>query len=167
MASFKFRLQPVLEHKRRLEELAQIEHARAQAAQHREELALSQLNDAETDAVAELERQRFIGRLDIETLQLGMGYLEVLKTQIQRQVQVVERVQRQTETKRDQLIGFMQEKKALEKLRQRQLDAFIVEQNRVEAREMDEMVVMRHARVQASLQRAQPASTAIATQTGS
>src|SRR5688572_21627659 len=98
MPKFTFRLQTVLEHKQRLEELAQLEHARAQTLQANEERSLTQLNDAEAQGFSELERQRFQGRLDIEALQLGMTYLDALKVQITRQTQVVARVRTNTET---------------------------------------------------------------------
>ena len=152
MARFRFRLQPVLDHKKRLEDVAQIALAEAQAAQLKEESALRQLNAAEARAFAELERQRFTGHLDIEALQLGLGYLDVLKAQIQRQMQVVARVRQHTETKRQELVTRLQERKTLEHLRQRQLDAFNLEQSRLEAREADEMVVMRHAHAQLQAQ---------------
>lgn len=146
MARFRFRLEVVLEHKQRLEDQAQLELAKAQALQVREEQRLQELLDSETAAFAELERQRFMGRLDIEALQMGMTYLDVLKTQILRQSQVVERVRRNTDAKREQLVGFMQERKALEQLRDRQKKDFIREENRREAIESDDMVVMRYAR---------------------
>lgn len=147
MPKFTFRLQTVLEHKQRLEELAQLEHARAQALQANEERSLAQLNDAEERGFSELERQRFQGRLDIEALQLGMTYLDALKVQITRQAQVVARVRTNTEAKREQLVGAMQERKAFERLREKQLKEFTVEQARRELADQDEMVVMRHTRL--------------------
>ena len=150
MPRFTFRLQTVLEHKQRLEELAQLDHARAQAAQVAEERSLSQLHQAEDNGFAELERQRFDGRLDIESLQLGMTYLDALKVQITRQAQVVARVQRATEAKREQLVAAMQERKALERLREKQLKDFTLEQARRGLAEQDEMVVMRHSRREAA-----------------
>lgn len=150
MAAFNFRLQSVLEHKRRLEELAQLDHARAQAAQAGEERSLDQLKDAEALGFSELERQRFDGRLDIEALQLGMRYLDALKIQITRQAQVVERLRVVTETKRELLVAAMQERKALERLREKQLKDFLLEQARRELVEQDEMVVMRHGRTEAA-----------------
>ena len=148
MPRFTFRLQTVLEHKQRLEELAQLEHARAQAAQDHEERSLAQLHDAEARGFAELERQRFDGRLDIESLQLGMTYLDALKVQITRQAQIVARVRRATEVKREALVASMQERKALERLREKQLKDFQVAELRREQVAQDEMVVMRHGRTQ-------------------
>ena len=147
MPKFTFRLQTVLEHKQRLEELAQLEHARAQTLQANEERSLTQLNDAEAQGFSELERQRFQGRLDIEALQLGMTYLDALKVQITRQTQVVARVRTNTEAKREQLVGAMQERKAFERLREKQLKEFTVEQSRRELADQDEMVIMRYSRL--------------------
>ncbi len=147
MARFRFRLQPVLEHKRRLEELAQTELAQAQAVQQREEAALEHLHERTRRAIDDLERQRFTGPLDIAALQLGMRYLDVLKGQIDRQRQVVERVREQAEAKRQLLIGYMQQRKVLERVRERQREAFLLEQQRSEARQIDELVVMRHGYV--------------------
>ena len=151
MPRFTFRLQTVLEHKHRLEDLAQLEHARAQAAQSIEERSLAQLHDAEARGFAELERQRFDGRLDIEALQLGMTYLDALKVQITRQAQVVARVRKATDAKREALVAAMQERKALERLREKQLKDFMLAQSRRELAEQDEMVVMRHARTQGAV----------------
>jgi flagellar protein FliJ len=146
MAKFVFRLQTVLDHKKRLEELAQVEHARAQAAQVREEGALQSLTDAESNGFAELERQRHTGRLDIESLQLGMAYLDALKVQIQRQEQVVHRVRRATAARRDQLVAAVQERKTLERLREKQHQEFLAEEARREATALDDLVIMRHTR---------------------
>ena len=161
MAKFTFRLQTVLEHKQRLEEMAQLEHARAQAAQVREEATLGQLKQAEDSAFAELERQRMTGLLDIEALQFGMSYLDQLKVQIQRQEQVVERVRRATAQKRDLLVAAMQDRKALERLREKQLAEFRFEQNRLEAIEIDDLVIMRHARQMIEVRRAAELSNAV------
>ena len=144
MPRFTFRLQTVLEHKQRLEELAQLDHAQAQAIQVREERSLGQLHDAEDRGFAELERQRFDVRLDIESLRFGMTYLDALKVQITRQEQVVGRVRKATDTKREQLVGAMQDRKVLERLREKQRADFDKEMARREAAEQDEMVVMRH-----------------------
>jgi flagellar FliJ protein len=148
MPKFTFRLQSVLEHKQRLEELAQLEHARALAAQVTEERSLAQLHDAEGRGFSELERQRFQGKLDIESLQLGMTYLDALKVQITRQAQVVGRVRQASDVKREQLVGAMQERKTFERLREKQHKDFTHEQARRELVEQDEMVVMRHGRAQ-------------------
>ena len=145
MPKFHFRLQPVLDHRLRQEEVAQVELAQAQTAQLKEESALQALHAAEAAAIDELERQRFTGRLDIEALQLGLGYLGVLKAQILRQTHVVARARQHTEAKRQELVARVQERKTLERLRERQLEAFTREQNRAEAREADELVIMRHA----------------------
>jgi flagellar export protein FliJ len=144
MARFTFRFQSLLEHKQHLEEVTQVELAQVLARQQQEEGALQRLNRAENDAVGEMERQRFTGRLDVEALQVGLRFLDTIKTQIQRQEQIVTRAREQTAAKREQLVGFMQERQALEKLLERQRATFRLEQSRVEAREMDELVVMRH-----------------------
>lgn len=146
MPKFVFRLETVLDHKRRVEEMAQVEHAQAQAVQVREEGALAQLQMSESNGFAELERQRLTGRLDIESLQLGMAFLDALKLQIQRQEQIVTRVRRATEAKREQLVTAMQERKTLERLREKQYADYLAEANRREAAAIDDLVVMRHAR---------------------
>ena len=145
MRRFRFRLQSVLEHRLRQEEVAQVELSQAKTAQLKEENALQALHAAEAAAIAELERQRFTGRLDIEALQLGLGYLDALKGQILRQTHVVARAQQHAEAKRQELVARVQERKTLERLRERQLETFTREQNRLEAREADELVIMRHA----------------------
>jgi flagellar protein FliJ len=141
-----FRLQTVLQHRERLQEVAQQEHAQAQVVQVREEGSLRQLVEAESSAVDQLERQRFTGRLDIDALQIGISYLDMLKVQIQRQEQIVERVSQHTEQKREQVVQRMQERKILDRMRQHQLAAHTANEHRREAIEVDELVVMRHPR---------------------
>jgi flagellar protein FliJ len=144
MPKFRFRLQTVLEHRQRLEEMAQLEHAQAQASQTREEGVLSRLKRAEDDGFGELERQRMTGRLDIEALQLGMGYLDALKVQIQRQDQVVDRVRRHTVARREQLVDAMQQRKVLDRLKEKQLQDHRAAENHRETVETDDIVTMRH-----------------------
>jgi flagellar protein FliJ len=146
MPRFTFRLQTVLEHKQRLEELAQLDHAQAQAAQVREEGSLGQLQQAEDNGFSELERQRFAGRLDIESLRFGMTYLDALKVQITRQEQVVDRVRKATDAKREHLVGAMQDRKVFDRLKEKQRSDFDREAARRETADLDEMVVMRHGR---------------------
>lgn len=150
MARFKFRLQSVLEHKRRLEDVAQAALLQQQAAQRQEEAALRHLADAEVGAVRELERYRRTGRLEMEPLQLSLGYLQVMKTRVQSQAQAVERAQHQTVAKREQLAGCVKDRKAMEQLRERQLGAFTLEQNRAEARQIDDLMIGRFGHEQAA-----------------
>jgi flagellar protein FliJ len=145
MARFRFRLQTVLEHRQRLEEMAQLEHAQAQASQAREEGVLARLKQAEDDGFSVLERQRMTGKLDIESLQLGMGYLDALKVQIQRQDQVVDRVRRHTASRREALVDAMQQRKVLDRLKEKQQQDHQAAESHREAVALDEMVTMRHA----------------------
>lgn len=146
MARFTFRLQPVLEHKRRLEEVTQVELVRRQGAQRGEEGALERLAAAEAETVLDLERQRRTGRLPIELLQLSLSIQDALTAQIQHQAAAVEQAALQTAAARAELLGCVQERKALEQLREHQHEAFALEAQRVEGRELDDLVAGRAAR---------------------
>ena len=146
MTTFQFRLEPVLEHKRRLEEAAQAEHGRRLATQRREEDALARLAEAEARTVGDLERQRRTGRLAIELLQMSLTLQEALQVQLTRQETAVTQARQEATTTREALLSRVQERKILEGLRERQLTDFALAQQRAETRQIDELVTGRAAR---------------------
>jgi flagellar export protein FliJ len=146
MTTFQFRLQPILEHKRRLEEVAQVEHSLRLEAQQREEAALARLNEAEARTLRDLERQRRTGRLPVELLQLSLSLQDALKVQRARQATAVSKAQAAAAATRDALIGRVQERSILERLRERRLEEFTLEQQRVEGQQNDELIAGRVAR---------------------
>lgn len=144
MARFVFRLQSVLDYRHQVEDLAKVAFGEAQGAQYKEEAALRRLRDDEARTVDHLEAIQGEGILDMENLQLGLRYLDVLKVQADRQVQVVDRARARAEGRRQELVEAMQARKALDKLKEKQQAEFRRAEQQREIKEMDEMAVMRY-----------------------
>ena len=146
MAIFRFRLQAVLDHKQRQEELKQLAYAQALAAQQREEQALAQLTATEMAARDQMRRQYLLGRLDVWNIQVALRHLDVLASQIVVQREAVQRAQEEAEAQRQELVAAMKERQVLETLKERLRARWRLEQDRIEARLVDELATMRHAR---------------------
>jgi flagellar FliJ protein len=144
MPRFVFRLQSVLDYRQQLEDLAKVAFGEAQGGFFREEATLRRLRDDEARTVDHLEAIQGEGILDMENLQLGLRFLDVLKISVDRQVQVVERAKARVEARRNELVEAMQARKALEKLKEKQLAEYRKTEQQRELKEMDEMAVMRH-----------------------
>jgi len=87
MARFVFRLQTVLEHRKRLEDLAKVAFGESQGGLFREQATLRGFREDEERTVDHLEVIQHEGILDMENLQLGLRFLDVIKVQIDRQTQ--------------------------------------------------------------------------------
>ncbi|MBU6286666.1 MAG: flagellar export protein FliJ [Chloroflexi bacterium] len=144
MPRFVFRLQSVLDYRQQLEDLAKVAFGEAQGGFFKEEATLRRLRDDEARTVNHLEAIQGEGILDMENLQLGLRFLDVLKISVDRQVQVVERARARVEARRNELVEAMQARKALEKLKEKQLAEYRKAEQQRELKEMDEMAVMRH-----------------------
>ena len=97
MPRFVFRLQSVLDYRQQLEDLAKVAFGEAQGGFFKEEATLRRLRDDEARTVDHLEAIQGEGILDMENLQLGLRFLDVLKISVDRQVQVVERARARVE----------------------------------------------------------------------
>jgi flagellar FliJ protein len=144
MARFVFRLQTVLEHRKRLEDLAKVAFGESQGGLFREQATLRGFQEDEERTVDHLEVIQHEGILDMENLQLGLRFLDVIKVQIDRQTQVVARAEARVEQRRQELVAAMQARKALDRLREKQLADFKRLEQLREMKEIDEMEVMRH-----------------------
>ena len=144
MARFVFRLQTVLEHRKRLEDLAKVAFGDSQGGLFREQAMLRGFQEDEERTVDHLEMIQHEGILDMENLQLGLRFLDVTKVQIDRQTQVVARAEARVEQRRQELVAAMQARKALDRLREKQLADFKRLEQVREMKEIDEMAVMRH-----------------------
>lgn len=129
MLAQRFHLQPLLSYKQNLEDLQQIELAQLKAACAREEEELRRLEELQQEAARHLRTYEAESQLNLELIKLAFKFLESLRERIARQSEVVAQLVDQVETKRQQLVKTMQERRVLEKLKERYL-AEIEEQNR-------------------------------------
>ncbi|MCL4220536.1 MAG: flagellar FliJ family protein [Phycisphaerales bacterium] len=145
MRGFRFRLDPVLEQRRRIEEQQQL----AVAEVERERLALEERIRAYARAIAQeqddLRRQLTLGG-DLRAARLQANASLDLTNKANRAVLELAGVHKRLDAARIRLLEAMTRRKAMEVLRDRAEQAYREEQKRRAAAELDELVVMRHGR---------------------
>ena len=137
MARFTFNLDPVLEHRSRLEQEQQVVLA----------VALTKVRDAERyrDALiarreamrAELDQRH--ARMDLVELRATYAHCEYLDREIVAQREVVDRVRRAADLEREKLVQVTKDKKVLETLKTRRREAFEVDAAAVEQNQLDDI----------------------------
>lgn len=145
MASFKFKLEPVLRHRRIQEEQAQRELAKAFG----ERVMLQQRLRGMQDTIITSKRQLgdgLVGRVDLDAVSGFARYsLQVAATARGMLGQLVQ-AEKQIEARRIELTKAMQARKALELLRDKQHRAWQAEQARREDAALDELAVQAYSR---------------------
>lgn len=145
---FTFRLQKVLQMREQKEKLLQARFAELQAQARLERIRLQELQEAQEAARQELIRfQR--GTVDINEVMNYLNYLDRLASDIVRQEQVVREAEERAEEARLDLIRASQEKKAVEKLKEKQHEDYLKEQQHAEIVFLDEVSSARFNRNQA------------------
>ncbi|GAB4382836.1 MAG: hypothetical protein Kow0022_01260 [Phycisphaerales bacterium] len=145
MATFRFRLEPVLEQRR----LAEEQEQRNVAMIERERIALEERIRAYARAIAQeqddLRRQLAEGG-NLWAARLQANASLDLTNKANRAVLELAGVHKRLDGARLRLLQAMTARKALETLRDREEERFRQEQKRRESAAIDELVVMRHGR---------------------
>ena len=139
MAKFKYRMQSILEVKKKLEEQAKNEFAAARASLNEEEEKLEQLNKRK-EAYEEEGRALREDTLNIMDIIENKEALLRMDEFIAEQQLNVKRSEDRMEEARLALQTAMQESKTQEKLREKAFEQFMKEENARESREIDELV---------------------------
>ena len=108
--------------------------------------ALAQLQGEATAVRDVMEKRYLIGPLNLWVVQQGWSHLDVLTSRINAQESVIVQLEDENEKKRQEVITGMQERKVLENLRDRSKSRWQREQDQIETRAADELVVTRHSR---------------------
>lgn len=139
MAKFIFKMQNILEIKRKLEDQAKSAYAEAIHALELEKEKLWQLEEKKeryedrlTDMVLEALNIHEICRME--------NGIEVMKYKIQEQLGEVRKAERAVENARQALNDAMVDRKTYEKLREKAFEDFKLEVNAQEKKEIDELV---------------------------
>jgi len=145
VARFVFRLAPVLRHRERIEEekkqlLATAQRALAQAEEQRQ-----QLRDRREALAMELIVEH--RKLDAEGLRLAYGHLDFLAREITAADWHVANCVRAVDQAREVLVRATKDRKILDRLRERQKEAFDREQLRLEQRDLDDANSRRYDRI--------------------
>jgi flagellar export protein FliJ len=142
----KFRLQQVLDHKRRQEEEKTLELATLTAEQRRSESELRQLRDKEEAQLQALQDIARVGAIDPSRLDSALWYLDAIEGSISRQLELVASLEEKVLESRDALIAILKEKQLLEKLEERQASAAREVEQRLEGNQLDEIAAQRFLR---------------------
>ena len=145
MAKFKYRMQSILEVKKKLEEQAKNEFAAARAALNEEEDKLEQLKKRK-EAYEDEGRALRESTLNIMDIIENKEALLRMDEFIADQQLNVKRAQDRMEEARLALQNAMQESKTQEKLREKAFEQFVKEENKRESKEIDELVSYTYGR---------------------
>ena len=145
MAKFKYRMQSILEIKKKLEEQAKNEFAAARAVLNEEEEKLEQLKKRK-EAYEDEGRALRENTLNIMDIIENKEALLRMDEFIADQQLNVKRAQDRMEEARLALQNAMQESKTQEKLREKAFEQFVKEENKRESKEIDELVSYTYGR---------------------
>lgn len=145
MAKFRYRMQSILEIKKKLEEQAKNEFAAARATLNEEEDKLEQLKKRK-EAYEDEGRALRENTLNIMDIIENKEALLRMDEFIADQQLNVKRAQDRMEKARLALQSAMQESKTQEKLREKAFEQFVKEENARESKEIDELVSYTYGR---------------------
>lgn len=135
---FKFRLTNVMRLREHKEKHCRQEVGKClqnlRTAEHKEALLVLKVEDIIEDLA-----QRQEGLIEVSPLMWGKNYLKFAVRQLQEQKKVVKIRYEELETARNNLIEAMKEKKVLEKLKDKQYQDYLYEENRIEQALLDDM----------------------------
>ena len=136
MKKFAFALQPVLEHRKRIEDQKQQTMALRQRAWDEAKRELDRLHD-EFRAHARELRERH-GDFEVEELRVRYAHLQFLDRTIDAQIKILAERQVALERARRDLVEASKDRKIVDKLKERRRMAHTAEELRVEQIELDD-----------------------------
>ena len=134
----KFRLEPVLKLRKYREEARKRDLAAAVSEEQRHKDVVLRLANFQLEQSQVFRRQQGAGPLDMLALIAQKQYLGLLDREIRFGLKSVARAEHETARHRGKVAGAMQDRKALEILQGRALEAALAEQRRAEMAELDE-----------------------------
>lgn len=145
MPKFTFKLESLLDYRKRLEESCKTE---MNDALERLEKERQRLDALETVYVRNSEEINEIKEKGPDVMELGLyyAYLNGLTERISKQKEVVSELASDFERKREKLLESSKDKKAVEKLRERSLDEFRQKMEKEEQKATDDIVSTRFKR---------------------
>lgn len=139
MAKFIFKMQNILEIKRKLEDQAKSVYAEAIHALEIERGKLQELEEKK-ELYEDRLTDMMLESLHIHEICRMENAIEVMKYKIQEQLVAVRKAERAVENARQALHAAMVDRKTYEKLREKEFEAFKLEVNAQEKKEIDELV---------------------------
>jgi flagellar FliJ protein len=142
---FRFRLETVLTQRRHVEESFQKELAGARQELAAAQAVLREAKDTQRQCMRDMRRKQK-DRFRADDMLLYYPYLERLKLDIELHVKRVAAAERKVAQKRQALIEAMKKRKILEKLKEKQLQAYLKAEAGREQRFTDESAAQQYTR---------------------
>jgi flagellar FliJ protein len=121
-----------------METQAKQEFAAAKVALDREEEALAQLRSRRDDYEREIQHQ-LAGKLNLREINSLREAVIIIEGFIATQTERVRIAERNLETARENLSDVMKERKTFETLKEKAFEEFMLDENRQESKEVDEL----------------------------
>ncbi|MCW2277941.1 flagellar export protein FliJ [Heliophilum fasciatum] len=147
MKRFQFRLQTALMVKTHQEEMVKREMQVQQQALEQQETLLAEIRQ-HMDSAMQNVRNRSAVNIDVQERMMFVRYWQRMQAQEQRQLRQVDQEKQKLEAVRQRLIAAMQERKVLEKLREKHLTEYKKQMLEEEQIYLDELATMRHGRAE-------------------
>jgi len=142
---FVFRLQSVLEHRKRIEDELISSVSAMERHIMREEGALTALLGKKDAVSRDLAETRNKG-LRVSSLSVLCDYIDVLRSEENIKRKTIHSLKEKLAGEREKLRRAAKERKIIEKLREQHYAAYTAEMDSREKRELDELGVLRHGR---------------------
>lgn len=142
----KFKLQPVLSYKERLEEALQMELGQIDKAYLREHGLLDSMIAEKQAHMESLQVQWANTQADPHMLELALQFMRNFGRNIEAQAMLVEGLKSQLHRKRAELIEVSNAKRTLEKLKERHSARAHKEEAKMETKHLDELAALKHQR---------------------
>jgi len=143
---FVFKLQSVLEHRKRIEDELMSSVSAMERHIRQEEDALVALLGKKESILRDIEKTREKG-LRVSSLSVLCDYIDVLNAEEAVKRKNIHALKEKLAGERDKLRHAAKERKIMEKLREQHYAAYAVEADNKEKKELDELGVLRHGRV--------------------
>lgn len=139
MARFRYRMQNILDIKKKMEIQAKNEYAAANAALEDEKEKLNALIGRRKYYENKVREKLRADSLDLKAVMEAKVAVRSIEEQMRRQRDNVKRAERFLEEKRIAMTELMMERKTHERLKEQAFDEFLLEERRTESKQIDEL----------------------------
>lgn len=139
MAKFTYRMQNILDIKYKLENQAKQEYQEVAGRLRDAEKILEELKMQKSSYIAHY-KELTANTLDIMEIEHGKEAIDIMELYIVNQENVIKTIEFELEQARNKLKDVMQDRKVHEKLKDNEFEEFLIELNKEEMKEIDEVV---------------------------
>ncbi len=139
---FQFRLQPVLDYRKALEDQLMLEFADVKRRLDGERETLERMRSEMADLVSQL-KTRGERKLSAPDVSFYLSYINYMRGEEKRQAEIVSRVGEELEEKRTELVEAAGKRKILEVMKEKQLKDYRISMTLREQKELDEASILR------------------------